>query len=73
MLEGKRLINDAIRAGMQMKTLYFSREEDLKDIFIKDPKEVEVCKVLYRTLKVWSNLTKCPGVFGKLTNFLFYE
>lgn len=49
-----------------MKALYFSREEDLKDINIKDPKEVEVCKVLYRTLKVWSNLTTCPGVFGKI-------
>lgn len=69
LLEGKRLINDALAAGMQMKTLYFSREEDLNAINIKNPKEVEICKVLYRTLKVWSGLTSCPGVMGNVIFF----
>ncbi|XP_035231562.1 rRNA methyltransferase 3, mitochondrial-like [Stegodyphus dumicola] len=64
LLEGKRLINDAIGVGLKMKTLYFSREEDLAAIKIKDPENVELCKVFYKTLSLWSELETSPGVMG---------
>lgn len=64
LLEGKRLINDAILAGMKMKVIYFSNEEDLKDIKLKNLEEIKVYKVLYRTMKIWSDLTTCPGVMA---------
>lgn len=64
LLEGKRLINDAMKAGMQIKALYFSREKDLNDIKLENCEGVEVSKVLYRTLQVWSGLTTCPGVLA---------
>ncbi|KAG8197622.1 hypothetical protein JTE90_001553 [Oedothorax gibbosus] len=64
LLEGKRLINDAISAGMELKTIYFSKEKDLADINFKNQQKAEILKVLYKTLQVWSDLTTCPGVMG---------
>ncbi|XP_042903475.1 rRNA methyltransferase 3, mitochondrial [Parasteatoda tepidariorum] len=65
LLEGKRLINDAIDAGMELKSIYFSREKDLAEInFRRAAQKVEFFKVLYRTMQMWSDLKTCPGVMG---------
>ncbi|XP_054719210.1 rRNA methyltransferase 3, mitochondrial-like [Uloborus diversus] len=64
LIEGKRLINDALQAGVKLQALYFSREKDLAEIKLRTLENVEICKVLYKTLKVWSALTTCPGVMG---------
>lgn len=66
LLEGKRLINDAIEAGMKIEALYFSQEKDLMDIRLKDPENVLIAKVLYKTLQVWSDVTTCPGITGNM-------
>lgn len=64
LLEGKRLINDAIDAGIELETIYFSREKELADIKFKFQENVEILKVFYKTLQQWSNLTTCPGIMG---------
>ncbi|XP_055939381.1 rRNA methyltransferase 3, mitochondrial-like [Argiope bruennichi] len=64
LIEGKRLINDAIDAGMVLETLYFSREKELPEIKFKFQENVEIFKVFYKTLQLWSNLTTCPGIMG---------
>ncbi|GFU33283.1 rRNA methyltransferase 3, mitochondrial [Nephila pilipes] len=64
LLEGKRLINDAIDAGIELETIYFSREKELAEIKFKFQDNVEILKVLYKTLQQWSNLTTCPGIMG---------
>lgn len=71
LLEGKRLINDAIEAGIELKTIYFSREKDLAAINFKNQQKVEILKVLYKTLQVWSDLTTCPGVMGNIYIYIF--
>ncbi|GFU43270.1 rRNA methyltransferase 3, mitochondrial [Trichonephila clavipes] len=64
LLEGKRLINDAIDAGIELETIYFSRDKELADIKFKFQENVEILKVFYKTLQQWSNLTTCPGIMG---------
>ncbi|GFQ92429.1 rRNA methyltransferase 3, mitochondrial [Trichonephila clavata] len=66
LLEGKRLINDAIDAGIELETIYFSREKELADIRFKFQDNVEILKVFYKTLQQWSNLVTCPGIMGML-------
>ncbi|CAL1279815.1 unnamed protein product [Larinioides sclopetarius] len=64
LIEGKRLINDAIAAGMILETIYFSREKELAELKFKFQENVEIFKVFYKTLQLWSNLTTCPGIMG---------
>ncbi|GIY72525.1 rRNA methyltransferase 3, mitochondrial [Caerostris darwini] len=64
LIEGKRLINDAIDAGIELKTIYFSREKDLADIKFKFQNDVEILKVFYKTMQLWSELHTCPGIMG---------
>lgn len=64
LLEGKRLINDAITAGAELETIFFSREEDLQEILFKKVPNAKIMKVIYKQLSLWSDLTTCPGLMG---------
>ncbi|CAG2100937.1 unnamed protein product [Medioppia subpectinata] len=67
LLEGKRLISDAIRAGLPLKTIYFSKEENLVGIQALDElvlKGLQLKKVLYRDIKLFSEMTTSPGVLA---------
>ncbi|GBN49476.1 rRNA methyltransferase 3, mitochondrial, partial [Araneus ventricosus] len=64
LIEGKRLINDAIDAGMILETIYFSREKELAELKFKFQENVDIFKVFYKTLQLWSHLTTCPGIMG---------
>ncbi|XP_024886871.1 rRNA methyltransferase 3, mitochondrial-like [Temnothorax curvispinosus] len=62
LLEGFRLIEDAIQAGIVPKVIFFNRLSDILPLSL--PKEVKLYKIPYRTIQLWSNLTTSPGIIG---------
>ncbi|KAL6261269.1 hypothetical protein P5V15_008791 [Pogonomyrmex californicus] len=62
LLEGFRLIEDAIQAGAIPKVIFFNRLSDILPLSL--PKEVTLYKIPYRTIQLWSNLTTSPGIIG---------
>lgn len=71
LLEGSRLIEDAIRAGLVPKVIFFNRLSDILPLSL--PTEVKLYKIPYRTIQLWSNLTTSPGIIGKYFDFLDLE
>lgn len=64
-LEGRRLIQEAIEVGLKLETLIFSKIEQVKPIkdLILRSKALKY-KVANHNLKLWSQLTTTPGVLG---------
>ena len=62
MVEGKRLIYDALTANIKPLKIYFTRTEDLKKF--KLPLNIELYKICYEDLQVWSNVKTSQGVIG---------
>ncbi|XP_046740898.1 rRNA methyltransferase 3A, mitochondrial [Diprion similis] len=63
LLEGFRLIEDAIKAGCMPEIIIFSRTADIAKIPL--PKDgVKLYKLPYRTIQLWSDLTTSPGIMG---------
>jgi hypothetical protein len=65
-LEGKRLIKDAMNAGCVPQMVFFSRVKDAADLNLPDA-GVQLYKVSYKSLSLWSNLTTSPGILGQCT------
>ena len=66
-LEGKRLISDAIKAGLKLNTIFFSLEENLvgiPDLEKLAEKGVQFKKVFYKDLKYFSEMCTSPGIMG---------
>ncbi|CAN7986148.1 unnamed protein product [Ixodes hexagonus] len=63
-LEGRRLIADALRAGIEVESIYFSLPENIEGLPLDALKEKQLKKVFYKKMKIWSDLTTCPGVMG---------
>uniref|UniRef100_A0A0A9Z9Q4 RNA methyltransferase-like protein 1 n=1 Tax=Lygus hesperus TaxID=30085 RepID=A0A0A9Z9Q4_LYGHE len=63
MLEGRRIIQEAIDAGCDPTSIFFSRTEDL-DMLTLPQKTLKIYKTPYNEMKVWSNLTTPPGIIG---------
>lgn len=64
LLEGFRLIQDAIEAGAVPKIIFFSRLADVLQLTL--PEGVQLYKIPYRTIQLWSTLMTSPGILGKL-------
>ncbi|XP_050453898.1 rRNA methyltransferase 3, mitochondrial [Cataglyphis hispanica] len=62
LLEGFRLIKDAVEAGTKPKAIFFNRISEILPLSLS--KEVKLYKVPYRTIQLWSNLTTSPGILG---------
>ncbi|XP_012223397.1 rRNA methyltransferase 3, mitochondrial [Linepithema humile] len=62
LLEGFRLLEDALQAGVKPKVIFFSRLSDVLKLQL--PQEVLLYKIPYRTIQLWSNLTTSPGIVG---------
>jgi len=71
LLEGIRLIQDAIQTGIVPKVIFFNRLSDILPLSL--PEEVKLYKIPYRTIQLWSNLTTSPGIIGKYFNFIDLE
>ena len=71
LLEGKRLILDALKAGAVCENIYFSKIENLGEIKkYQNLNSIGIYKVVYRHLQTWSDLSTCPGIMGKVI-FIF--
>lgn len=62
-LEGKRLIKDAIEAGYVPQMVFFSRVKDAGDLHLPDG--VQLYKISYKSISLWSDVTTSPGILGK--------
>lgn len=64
LLEGRRLILDALKCGLPLKYLIFSDKEQLKLVAKFVPKDITCYKVPQGDLSFWSTLTTCPGLIA---------
>ncbi|XP_038615770.1 rRNA methyltransferase 3, mitochondrial [Tachyglossus aculeatus] len=64
LLEGQRLIIDALRAGAVPRTLFFSRAEDVKKLPLDKLKGAQLIKVKFEDIKAWSDLVTPQGLIG---------
>lgn len=65
-IEGRRLILDALSAGLVPEILFFSDKDQLKLIKdeIKPYKNLNIYKVPRHDLKIWSTLMTTPGILA---------
>ncbi|KZC05692.1 PREDICTED: rRNA methyltransferase 3, mitochondrial [Dufourea novaeangliae] len=61
-LEGQRLIQDALRAGVQPKVVLFSNSADIDKLNL--PPKTQLYKVPYKTIQLWSTVSSSPGLIG---------
>lgn len=64
LLEGRRLIGDALKAGVECETIYFTLPENLEGLPLETLREDQIKKVFYKKMKIWSDLTTSPGIMG---------
>ncbi len=65
-LEGKRLIVDAMKAGFYPDVFVFSRLNTLLDIPFDKSRDIDIYQIPYRSIKLWSELKAQPGLMGIL-------
>ncbi|XP_036624037.1 rRNA methyltransferase 3, mitochondrial [Trichosurus vulpecula] len=64
LLEGRRLIADALKAGAVPQTVFFSRLEYVKELPVEKLKGVSLIKVKFDDIKEWSDLVTPQGIIG---------
>ena len=64
-LEGKRLIVDAMRAGHHPSVFVFSRLNLLQGFPFDLSRELAMYQIPYRNLRAWSELKTHPGFMGR--------
>lgn len=64
LIEGRRLIIDALSTGLNMEYLLFSDIDQLKMIKEHLRGDTQIVKVPHSDLSFWSNLSTCPGAMG---------
>ena len=67
LLEGKRVIVDAMNSGLYPKTFIFSRLNLLDEIPFDLENRLDMVQIPYRNVQAWSDLTTSPGIMGKMT------
>lgn len=67
LLEGKRLIKDALTNNCRLEYLIFTREKELDYLKLYLPKSgSKIYKMPYKEMQMWSDLTTCPGIMGNI-------
>ncbi|XP_075417365.1 rRNA methyltransferase 3, mitochondrial isoform X2 [Tenrec ecaudatus] len=64
LLEGRRLIADALKAGAVPKAFFFSRLEYVRELPAEKLKGVSLVKVKFDDIKDWSDLVTPQGIMG---------
>ena len=70
-LEGRRLVTDAIQAGARVRGLYFSAIEHLRGMDLSDL-DGFLFKVNHKQLSYVSGVTTPPGIMGRLDERILY-
>lgn len=65
-VEGKRLIKDALDTGLNPHTIFVTEEDHLKGLerYRADLAKASVYKVAQKDLSTWSSLTTAPGILA---------
>ncbi|XP_059143298.1 rRNA methyltransferase 3, mitochondrial-like [Physella acuta] len=63
-LEGQRLIKDALKMGAKAKCIYFCEFDVLDGLTPELLQDVNLYKILYRDMKVWSDTKTPSGILG---------
>lgn len=66
LLEGRRLICDALAAGASPQMLFFSAVERLQELPLDKLQQAKLVKVKYEDMKTWSDLVTPQGVIGQM-------
>ncbi|XP_041097301.1 rRNA methyltransferase 3, mitochondrial-like [Polyodon spathula] len=64
LLEGRRLIADALGCGAVLQTLFFSSLDALKELPLDKLRRVNLVKVKFDDIKVWSDLVTPQGIMA---------
>ncbi|KAK9889683.1 hypothetical protein WA026_007062 [Henosepilachna vigintioctopunctata] len=65
LLEGKRLITEALQSNCKIQYILFSKKSDVEELKPHLPKRgFSLYKMPYREMQMWSNLTTNPGIMG---------
>ncbi|KAF4085881.1 hypothetical protein AMELA_G00100140 [Ameiurus melas] len=64
LLEGKRLICDAMAAGATPQMLFFSRVENLRELPLDKLRQASLVKVKFEDIRIWSDLVTPQGVIA---------
>ena len=64
-LEGRRLVLDALAAGATLKELYFSGRDTLDDELLEAVAGAPIYKVTYHEMKIWSDTDTPQGIVGR--------
>ncbi|XP_051934158.1 rRNA methyltransferase 3A, mitochondrial [Hippocampus zosterae] len=64
LLEGRRLICDALNAGAIPQTIFFSTVERLRELPVDKLKRATLLKVKFEDIKLWSDMVAPQGVIG---------
>ncbi|XP_052660629.1 rRNA methyltransferase 3, mitochondrial [Harpia harpyja] len=64
LLEGHRLIKDALEAGAALQTLFFSTVGHLKELPEAELKRANLVKVKFEDIKSWSDVVTPQGLIG---------
>ncbi|XP_075709038.1 rRNA methyltransferase 3, mitochondrial [Rhinoderma darwinii] len=64
LLEGHRLLVDALEAGAVLQTLFFSRVDQLKTLPAERLKKANLIKVKFENIKTWSDVIMPQGLMG---------
>lgn len=66
LLEGKRLIKEALLAGCKLQYVLFSKKNDIEDLKEYLPKTgAKLYKLPYKEMQAWSELSTTPGIMGR--------
>lgn len=65
LLEGRRLICDALNAGARPQMVFFSTVDRLRELPLDKLRGATLVKVKFEDIKIWSDLVAPQGVIGK--------
>lgn len=65
LLEGRRLICDALDAGAMPQMVFFSTVDRLRELPLDRLKRATLIKVKFEEIKIWSDLVAPQGVIGE--------
>lgn len=71
LLEGRRLICDALDAGAKPQTVFFSTVDRLRELPLDKLRRATLVKVKFEDIKLWSDVVAPQGVIGKGQIFFF--
>lgn len=70
LLEGYRLIEDAMKVGLVPEIIIFSRKQELSRLSLPAV-GVKLYKIPYQTIQLWSDLNTSPGIMGNFFSTFF--